>query len=108
MICCLPERLELVRTVIQRAQAIAKHGAVIAVVSDTFDVDAVQGCAIRPGYVFRLSGAEDGDLALDVSGQNDKATRERATEVLAMFSAASTVGDATRPAEPVLSEQRQA
>ncbi len=90
VVCCLPERLELISTVIRRAQATAKD-AVIAVASDAFDVDAVQGCAIRPGHVFRLLEGEAGELALDVSPQNDARMRTTATEALATLSAAQAV-----------------
>lgn len=68
--CCLPERLELVQMVIQRAQAEAPKGAVIAVASRQHDIDALQGCAIRPGQVLRLSEAAGGGLSLDVTDRN--------------------------------------
>ena len=48
---CLPDRLELMQKVIQRAQAEAPEGAVVAVTSHQHDVDGVQGCAIRPAQV---------------------------------------------------------
>lgn len=95
VICCLPERLELMRTVIQRAQAAASEHSVIAVVSDAYDVDAVQGCAIRPSQVVRLTEGEAGAISLDVSGLNDANIRSRVTETLAIFSAASAI----RPSE---------
>ena len=91
VICCLPERLDLMRTVIQRAQGAAADGAVIAVVSEAHDLEAVQGCAIWPGHVFRLIEGEAGELALDVNGQNGQDARARATEALAVLSAAHSV-----------------
>lgn len=91
VICCLPDRVELMRTVIQRAQASAPEGAVIAVVSEGHDIEAVQGCAIRPGCVFRLLDGEDGELALDLSTKNDSEARRAATEALAVLNAARAV-----------------
>lgn len=106
VVCCLPERLELISTVVRRAQATAKD-AVIAVASGAFDVDAVQGCAIRPGHVFRLYEGEAGELALDVSPQNDAQMRAMAVEALAVLSAAQEVCPATDEA-PDLPETREA
>lgn len=91
VICCLPERLDLVRTVIQRAQAAAAEGAVIAVVSEAHELDAVQGCAIWPGHVICLTEGDAGELALDINGQNDTKIRASATEALAVLSAARAV-----------------
>ncbi len=91
VICCLPERLELMRTVVQRAQASATKDAVIAVASDEHGIEALQGCSIRPSHVFRLSDGADGDLALDVSNRNSAELRQRATESLAILSAAQSV-----------------
>ena len=109
VICCLPERLELMRTVIQRAQASAAADAVIAVASTEHDIEAVQGCAIRPAYVFRLSEGEAGELALDVSGRNDQDLRLRATEALAALSAAQSVsGPVGTDPEQATSESRKA
>ena len=91
VICCLPDRIELMRSVIQRAQASAPSKAVIAVASEAHDIDAVQGCAIRPGEVFRLESTEAGDLALDVNARNDAETRRAATEAFAVLNAARAV-----------------
>lgn len=106
VVCCLPERLELISTVVRRAQAAAQD-AVIAVASEDFDVDAVQSCAIRQGHVFRLLEGASGELALDVSPQNDAKMRTMATEALAVLSAAQSVRP---PADVVhdLSETREA
>ena len=97
VICCLPDRIELMRSVIQRAQASAPAGAVIAVASEMHDIEAVQGCAIRPADVFRLQCTEDGDLSLDVNMRNDAETRRAATEALAVLSAARAVAPPSTP-----------
>lgn len=91
VICCLPDRLELIRTVVQRAQAQTAGKALIAVATRAFDVDAVQGCAIRPGQVFRLNDGENGGIALDVTGQNNADTRQHAAREMAMLAAADSV-----------------
>ena len=91
VICCLPERLELIRTVVQRAQALIADTALIAVATEAFDIDAVQSCAIRPGKVIRLSDGASGGIALDVTGLNDAETRQRATETMAILGAADSV-----------------
>ena len=59
VVCCLPDRLELMQKVIQRAQAEAPGNAVIAVTTKAHDVDAVQGCALRPAQVVLITGAPD-------------------------------------------------
>ena len=58
VICCVPDRLELMQKIIQRAQAEAADAAVIAVTSRLHDVDAVQGCAIRPAQVVLITHIE--------------------------------------------------
>lgn len=70
VLICLPERLELVQKVIQRAQAQAPDGAAIAVVSQTFDIDAVQGCAIRPGRIAAITATPDDGPVLLLSAKN--------------------------------------
>ena len=84
---CLPERLELMRKVIQRAQSEAPHDATIAVVTHTFDVDAVQDCALRSAYVLRVDQGENGGYLVDVSSKTDAATKTDATIVLAQLAA---------------------
>jgi len=91
VICCLPERLDLMRTVVRRAQASATKEAVIAVVSADHNIEAVQGCSIRPSHVFRLSDGHDGELSLDVSHANSAKQRQQATQALAILSAAQSV-----------------
>ena len=97
VICCLPERLELMRTVIQRAQAAASESAVIAVVSSAYDADTIQTCAIRPGRVFRIQNAPSGDASMEVTGQNDAEMRHSVAETLAIFSAASCARTIAHP-----------
>jgi len=70
VICSVPDRLELIQMVLQRAQAEAPPQAVIAVASALYDVDALQSCAIRPGQVVRLVGTGAGGVALDVTDRN--------------------------------------
>ena len=86
-----PDRLELIRTVVQRAQAAAGTSALIAVASEAFDLDAVQGCAIRPDRVFLLGLDEAGAIAVALSPRNDAETKERVEDTLAMLSAAGSV-----------------
>lgn len=84
---CLPERLELMRKVIQRAQSEAPRDAVIAVVTHDFDVDAVQGCAHRPAQVLRVDQGEDGGYLIDVSSKTDAGAKADARRVLAQLAA---------------------
>ena len=107
IICCLPERIELLRPVLRRAQASAHESAIIAVVSETFQVDDVQDCAIRPGQVFRLIDQGAGDLALDVNSRNDAEVRARATDAMAVLGAAQSLAP-PRTAEKVLPDSREA
>jgi hypothetical protein len=70
VICCLPERLELVQKVVQRAQAEAPREAIIAIDSDRFDIDTLQSCALRPAQVVRLTGNAADGVAFDVTDRN--------------------------------------
>ena len=103
----MPERIELLRPVLRRAQASAHESAIIAVVSETFQVDDVQDCAIRPGQVFRLIDQGAGDLALDVNSRNDAEVRARATDAMAVLGAAQSLAP-PRTAEKVLPDSREA
>jgi len=82
VITCLPDRLELMRKVIQRAQAEAPEGAVIAVASPTHGIDDIQGCALRPASVIRVEANSEGGYGIDVSRKTDPATRSEAVSVL--------------------------
>ncbi|MCG6884667.1 MAG: NAD(P)-binding domain-containing protein [Silicimonas sp.] len=97
VICCLPERLELVQMVLQRAQAEAPMTSVIAVASQNLDIDALQNCAIRPGQVVRI-GETDGDaLALDVTDRNAPQLR---SETRAAFAELAAVRSLALPPPP--------
>ncbi|MCV6591751.1 MAG: hypothetical protein OIF48_02280 [Silicimonas sp.] len=102
VVCCLPDRLDLLRAVIQRAQASARRAAVIAVVSETFEIDALQGCATWPGHVIRLVAGEAGALALDVNALTTAATRDEATDVLALLTAGTSAAVQTAPEAQVI------
>lgn len=94
--CCLPERLELLQTVIRRAQAEAPRGALIAVSSQNFDVDTLQSCAVRPEQVVRLSASPDGGVAIDLSDRNPSDVRvavEAGVAELAAILSLSPPGD---------------
>ena len=83
VLCCLPERIELMQMVLQRAQAEAPAGSVVAVASRVQDIEAVQGCALRPGNVVRVVEADDGAFSLDVSERNAPGVQRHARDVLA-------------------------
>lgn len=87
VVICLPERLELMRKVIQRAQGEAPRSATIAVVTRDFDIDAVQGCALRPAHVLRVDEGENGGYVIDVSSKTDPNAKSDATTVLAQLAA---------------------
>lgn len=70
VICCLPERLELVQKVVQRAQAEAPRDAVIAVTSEQFDIETLQAFMVRPERVIRLTGDPVQGVAFDVTDRN--------------------------------------
>jgi hypothetical protein len=91
IVCCLPERLELVQMVLQRAQAEAPRTALIAIASRQFDIDALQGCALRPGQVIRLNETDDGAVALDVTDRNAPELRAEARSVFAEFAAVRSI-----------------
>lgn len=88
--CCLPDRLELIQMVMQRAQAEAPEHAILAVASPALDIEALQGCAMRPARVVRISVGEDGGCALDVTDRNPEDVRDMAeavaTELMALGS----------------------
>ena len=92
VIVSVPDRLELMQKVIQRAQAEAPDTAIIAVLSETHEVDAIQGCAIRPGRVIHVRRREDGGFDLNVTHRNDDAFRKEAVLALSALSAVRTIG----------------
>lgn len=67
---CLPDRLELMRKVVQRAQVQAAETAIIAVSSSLHDVEAVQGCAIRPSQVVLVTGDAGSQVNLTFTSRN--------------------------------------
>lgn len=83
IITALPERLELVQMMLQRAQAAAPEDAVFCVASDRFDIEALQSSAIRPGQVFRLSHTDPGNVLLEASQANAGGARKAAKLMLA-------------------------
>lgn len=98
VVLCLPERLELVQMVIQRVQGAARKTATVAVMTSQFDVDAVQGCAIRPAFVARIDEGDDGGYILDVSTKTDPSTKTEAAATLALL-AAQEFAPKNRPAQ---------
>ena len=96
VVCCLPDRLELMQMVIQRAQAEAPGNAVIAATSRQHDVDAVQGCAIRPAQVVLITGTPGDGFELNVTVRNDP---ELKVSALAVLSEVSPL--VSTPAEPI-------
>jgi len=103
VVVCLPERLELMRKVIQRAQSEAPREATIAVMTRAFDVDAVQGCAHRPAFVLRVDQGEDGGYVIDVSTKTDPKAKTDATLVLGQL-AAQEFAPKTRAIQPPKAE----
>lgn len=83
IVLCLPERIELLRKVIQRAQAEAPEGAILAIATRDTDAEAVQGCAMRPGQVLRLAIDPSGGLFVDATRANSVECRSEATKTLA-------------------------
>ncbi len=87
VMCCLPDRLELMQMVLQRAQAETPKSAIVTVASRTYDIEAVQACTVRPEQVFRVAEADDGGLSLDVSERNTDDARRAARDGLAELAA---------------------
>jgi len=91
VICCLPERIELLRPVLQRAQASATEKAVVAVVSAAFDVDEVQGNAIKPSKVLRVFEDANGQISLDLGTALDAQMRVHVTKIMSGLGAKTVV-----------------
>ena len=87
VVCCLPDRLELMQMVLQRVQAEAPEKAIVTVASRSFDIEDVQASAIRPGLVFRVTEASEGSLSLDASDRNSDDARALASDGLAELAA---------------------
>ena len=95
IVICVPERLELLRKVIQRAQAEAPKGAIIGVATQTFGIEEIQGCAVRPGCVIRVNTGETGGFVVDLTSRTDEAARTGASSVLAELAASDGIAGTT-------------
>lgn len=93
---CLPERLDLIRTVIQRAQSEAPRDAVVVTSSTTFDIEEVQGCALRPGDVVRIEPSQDGGISLQMTSKNSEEVRAKVKAVLPELAAVVSLEDPKR------------
>jgi hypothetical protein len=89
IVCCLPERLELVQMVLRRAQAEAPKSAILAVVSKAYDLEALQGWTRHPGQVFRLCDGET--VSLELTARNTPDARAKAELVLAELAAVRSI-----------------
>lgn len=99
VVCCLPDRLELLQMVIQRAQAEAPADAVVLVCSRIHDAETVQGCALRPARVVLLSDRPEGGFAMSVTGRNAPEMREATREILAELAAVASLDAGTPPVD---------
>ncbi|MDJ0639540.1 MAG: NAD(P)-binding domain-containing protein [Paracoccaceae bacterium] len=97
--CCLPDRLELVQMVLQRAQAAAGDAAVVFVDTPSFDVDAVQACAIRPAEVFRVDVMGTGGLSLEATSRNADECKQRVKKIVAELAAVRSLQPTPRPGD---------
>lgn len=100
VICCLPERLELIHMVLQRAQAEAPETTLVAVASRVHDVDALQDCALRPARIVRMDRDDRGGIVLDVSTKNNDDIRQAATAALSELAAAFCLVSDDGPNQP--------
>lgn len=98
VLICVPDRLELIRKVIQRAQAEAPPRAVILSASRVFDIDALQGCAWRPERVAQVGREDDGGIALTLSHRNPTDLRGDLTDALSAIAAVASIGASEKPA----------
>ena len=94
IVCCLPERLELMQKVIQRVQAEAPDASVIAVDTE-FAVDDVQSCATRRDQLVQVTYDHESGFALAVTSQNTAQIKDTATSTLAEFAATLSIEPAT-------------
>jgi len=75
IIIALPQRLELIQKVIQRAQAESPEDAVVVTTARDMDLDAMQGCARRPERVVMLRAGDAGQVDLSMTNRNDDTIR---------------------------------
>ncbi len=95
----LPERLELLQMVIARAQAAGPKTAIVAATSRDFDVEEIQGCAIRPGLVVQVNEGDESGLVLGVTDRNDDTVRDDARLTLSAIAAQMGLEDTKGPGE---------
>lgn len=105
VVCCVPDRLELMQKVIHRAQAEAPETAILAVSTRTHDVEAVQGCAIRPSRVGVISDVSPATAVLEVSARNPQELR---VDMLAVLSEVGSVSLAATDAAAEATQSRDA
>ena len=92
IVVAVPDRLELMQKIIQRAQAVAPPEAVIAATSRGHDIDALQGCGLRAGNIIRVLRDADGGFDLHVTHRNDDGFRREAVLALSELSAVRCLG----------------
>ena len=92
VLVALPDRLELMQKVIQRAQAEAPSTTAIAVASRSHDVETVQSCALRPANVVTVARRGDGGFDMNVTSKNPDDFRREAVLALSALSAVRTIG----------------
>ncbi len=105
VICCLPDRLELMQKVVQRAQAEAPRNAIIAVCSREHDVEAVQGCAMRPSQIVLLTGVAGQGIGLNLTGRNPA---ELKIDAIAALSSVCPEPLVTLPSDIAVGQSRDA
>ena len=92
VLIAVPDRLELMQKVIQRAQAEAPNTAITAVASRSHDVEAIQSCALRPAQIVTVSRQDDGGFDMNVTSRNPDDFRQEAVLALSGLSAVRTIG----------------
>ena len=92
VIVAVPGRLELMQTIIQRAQAEAPRDAIVAVTSLGDHIDAIQNGALRPARVVHVSRQDDGGFDMNVTQRNSDDFRRDAVLALSELSAVRTIG----------------
>ena len=92
VIVAVPDRLELLQTIIQRAQAEAPRDAIVAVTSFSHDIDAIQNGALRPDRIVHVGRQDDGGFDMNVTQRNSDEFRQDAVLALSELSAVRTIG----------------
>lgn len=95
VLVAVPERLELIRSVIQRAQAEAPEAAVIVSTACELGIDDLQGCAWRPAQVVQASRDPTGGVVLTLSHRNPQDLRDELKRALAAIAAVASLTPAT-------------